>query len=126
MMVLLITTRGCGRWVIPKGWAERGVAPHALAAREAFEEAGLLGRATPDALGRYDYRKRLPDGRRALCTVDVFALQVASRATRWKEQGQREERWVPPRKAARLVEEPGLAAILLGLDPALDGLMLAA
>ncbi len=41
--VLHITIRG--RLVIPKGWAERGVAPHELAAREAFEEAGVLGRA---------------------------------------------------------------------------------
>lgn len=39
--VLLVTTRETGRWIIPKGWPKRGVKPHKLAAREAYEEAGL-------------------------------------------------------------------------------------
>ncbi|WP_338148338.1 NUDIX hydrolase [Neoroseomonas eburnea] len=113
--VLLITTRGRGRWVIPKGWAEAGVAPHALAAREAFEEAGLLGRTAEQPIGAYSYRKRLPDGRRAVCQVEVFTLEVEARATDWPERGQRRKRWLPPLEAAALVSEPGLAELLLGL-----------
>lgn len=115
--VLLITTRGRGRWVIPKGWAEKGVAAHDLAAREAFEEAGLLGRAGEQPLGVYWYRKRLPDGRRTTCEVAVFALAVDARAEDWPERGQRRKRWVPPAKAAELVSERGLAELLLTLDP---------
>jgi 8-oxo-dGTP pyrophosphatase MutT (NUDIX family) len=114
--VLLITTRGRGRWVIPKGWAEKGVAAHELAAREAFEEAGLLGRADADPIGVYSYRKRLPDGRRATCEVAVFTLEVESRADDWPERGQRRKRWVAPGEAAELVSEPGLAELLLALD----------
>ncbi|MBR0674180.1 NUDIX hydrolase [Neoroseomonas soli] len=118
LLVLLITTRGRGRWVIPKGWAEEGVPPHALAAREAFEEAGLLGRAAEAPIGAYSYRKRLPDGRRAICEVEVFALEVEARAVDWPERGQRRKRWVSLQQAAALVSEPGLAALLLGLRPA--------
>jgi 8-oxo-dGTP pyrophosphatase MutT (NUDIX family) len=113
--VLLITTRGRGHWVIPKGWAEKGVAAHDLAAREAFEEAGLLGRAIAEPIGAYSYRKRLPDGRRATCEVEVYALEVQSRAADWPERGQRRKRWMPPEEAAGLVSEPGLAELLLGL-----------
>lgn len=113
--VLLITTRGRGNWVIPKGWAEKGVAPHDLAAREAFEEAGLLGLATTEAIGAYSYLKRLPDGRRAACEVEVFTLKVEARARDWPERGQRRKRWVLPDEAAEMVAEPGLAKLLLGL-----------
>ena len=41
--VLLITSRETRRWVVPKGWPIKGLKPHASAAREAFEEAGLIG-----------------------------------------------------------------------------------
>jgi ADP-ribose pyrophosphatase YjhB (NUDIX family) len=40
---LLITSRETRRWIIPKGWPQKGRAPHRSAAREAFEEAGVLG-----------------------------------------------------------------------------------
>lgn len=115
VLVMLITTRGRGRWVIPKGWAEKGVAPHDLAAREAFEEAGLLGQAGREPIGAYTYRKRLPDGRRAVCEVEVFALAVEARASDWPERGQRRKCWVAPEAAAALVSEPGLAEVLRGL-----------
>ena len=113
--VLLITTRGRGDWVIPKGWAEKGVAPHLLATREAFEEAGLLGQAEAAPIGAYTCRKRLPDGRRVVCTVEVFALAVEASASDWPERGQRRKRWVAPEDAAALVANRELAAMLLGL-----------
>jgi 8-oxo-dGTP pyrophosphatase MutT (NUDIX family) len=115
MQVMLITTRGRSRWVIPKGWLEKGVAPHELAAREAFEEAGLLGTAPPEPIGAYSYRKRLSDGRRRRCEVEVFALLVEARADDWPERGQRRKRWVPAVIAASLVADPGLAELLLAL-----------
>jgi 8-oxo-dGTP pyrophosphatase MutT (NUDIX family) len=111
-LVLLVTTRGAGHWVIPKGWAEPELPPHALAAREAFEEAGILGEAAEHPFGAYTYRKRMPNGRRAECLVEVFTLAVAGFAKAWPEQGQRRARWVSPGDAARLVREPELAGLL--------------
>ncbi|WP_279387834.1 NUDIX hydrolase [Roseicella frigidaeris] len=112
LMVLLVTKRRSGRWVIPKGWAEPDLLPHLLAAREAFEEAGILGEAEPNAIGAYTYRKRLPDGRRAICEVTVFPMRVVGFAETWPEQGQRRSRWATLDEAASLVEEPGLAKLL--------------
>ena len=117
-LVLLVTTRGNGRWVIPKGWAEPELPRHALAAREAFEEAGILGSAAETPIGAYTYRKRMPNGRRATCAVDVFALAVEGFATAWPEKGQRQTRWATPDEAAALVEEPELAGLLRSLMPA--------
>ena len=41
--IMLPTSRGAGRWVIPKGWPIKGRKPAEAAAREAYEEAGLIG-----------------------------------------------------------------------------------
>lgn len=111
-MVLLVTSRGTRRWVLPKGWAEPELPPHALAAREAFEEAGVLGAAAEAAIGAYSTRKRMPDGRRATCHVEVFTLRVEGFAHVWPEQGQRKARWFTPEEAAARVREPGLATLL--------------
>jgi 8-oxo-dGTP pyrophosphatase MutT (NUDIX family) len=60
--VTLLTSRDTGRWVIPKGWPIRGTKPKTSAAREALEEAGLVGRMTEDPIGTYYYYKRLSNG----------------------------------------------------------------
>src|SRR5262249_33662947 len=40
---MLVTSRETRRWIIPKGWPKRGKSPYRSAAREAFEEAGVIG-----------------------------------------------------------------------------------
>ena len=37
--VLLVTSRGTGRWILPKGWPMRGKSDAQAAAQEAWEEA---------------------------------------------------------------------------------------
>ena len=122
-MVMLITSRETGRWVIPKGWPKKGLEPHALAAREAFEEAGLRGEIGHEPIGRYDYAKRLRGGRTVPCEVEVFALSVMGQDDDWPEKGQRATRWFTPAEAATMVEESGLNALLLklvGTDAAVE------
>ena len=51
LLVLLVTTRGTGRWTIPKGWPKAGLSNSELAAREAFEEAGVAGEISNRPLG---------------------------------------------------------------------------
>jgi 8-oxo-dGTP pyrophosphatase MutT (NUDIX family) len=49
---LLLTSRETRRWVIPKGWTMRKLSSPNAAAREAYEEAGLLGSVYgEDAIG---------------------------------------------------------------------------
>ena len=114
-VVLLVTSRETRRWIVPKGWVERGVAAADQAALEAFEGAGLRGRIGRKPIGRYRYAKQLRGGRSLPVRVDVFVLQVEGRQDDWPEKGQREAVWATPEQAAALVEEPGLAAILLDL-----------
>lgn len=114
-LVLLVTSRETHRWVLPKGWAEKGVAPHEQAALEAFEEAGLKGEIAAVPIGSYRYIKRLGGGRTVACRVDVFPLAVECRLDEWPEKGQRNAGWFTPGEAATLVEEIGLSALLLDL-----------
>src|SRR5918994_5399770 len=67
--VMLVTTRGRKRWMIPKGWPIPGIEPHESAAREALEEAGLIGQVHVKAVGSFRYLKRLGSGRQVRCTV---------------------------------------------------------
>lgn len=112
LKVLLITSRETRRWVIPKGWPIKTLRPGPSAAREAFEEAGILGTVRNRALGRYHYDKRLRSGRLQHVRVQVFPLEVRQEAEDWPEKGQRDHLWVPPSDAAQMVDEPGLKALL--------------
>ena len=110
--VLLLTSRGTGRWIIPKGWPMRKLGPGAAAAREAYEEAGLEGTICPNsAIGHYHYAKAL-EASDLLIRVEVFLLRVDRQLETWPERSQRETRWFSPEDAAALVAEPELASLL--------------
>lgn len=117
VQVLLITSRGTGRWVIPKGWPIKGMSSPKSAAREAFEEAGVLGKVRKRPVGSYAYDKRLKNGRLQHVRVAVFALLVETEAEVFPEAGQREKQWVSPAEAARLVDEPELMVVLATFKP---------
>ncbi len=110
--ILLVTSRDTGRWVLPKGWPMKGKKPHAAAAREAVEEAGVRGRVSKRAVGLYRYGKRLANGAVVDCVVQVFPLAVESQMKRWPEQAQRTARWFSPVEAASAVDEPELQALI--------------
>ena len=112
--ILLVTTRKARRWIIPRGWLINGLSPSQTAAREAWEEAGVPGACGTESLGRFAYVKNRPGKASALCLVDVFPLQVKRLETRFPEADERRRKWYSPKKAARRVASPDLAALLLG------------
>lgn len=114
--VMLLTSRETRRWVIPKGWPIGGLEPHLSAAREAYEEAGLIGFPSPQALGHYDYGKRKKGGKIVPARVEVFPLVVQAQLDNWPERDQRETRWFPVEAAAGAVHEAGLANLILALS----------
>lgn len=118
LQILLVTSRETKRWVIPKGWPMKGLKPSAMAAREAREEAGLVGRIAKDAIGVYHYEKRLKSGSATVCEVQVFPLEVRRQRKNFRERDEREPRWLAPAVAAGLVDEPELGAIILAFAQA--------
>lgn len=95
-----------------------GMKPWRAAAREAYEEAGIVGEIEKRAAGSYDYQKRMDDGTLTTCEVEVFPLRVEEELSRWPEQDQRTRRWFSPEEAAILVDEEGLQSLLAGLTKA--------
>jgi 8-oxo-dGTP pyrophosphatase MutT (NUDIX family) len=110
--VMLVTSRGRQRWIIPKGWPHSGRAPCDSAAREAFEEAGVLGLVGRRSLGSFRYKKRLKKGRVTVCDVHVFPLNVVRQRLQWPEKNQREIKWVSVTEAAEAVQNARLREII--------------
>ena len=110
--VMLVTSRETRRWIIPKGWPQKGKAPHDSAAREAFEEGGVVGAVGKRAVGSFPYQKRLKNGGVTVCEVHVFPLKVTRQRKQWPEQRQREVKWVSVNEAAKTVRDPELSAII--------------
>jgi 8-oxo-dGTP pyrophosphatase MutT (NUDIX family) len=119
--IMLITSRDTGRWLIPKGWPGQGLRPAESAAREAYEEGGLIGQIGERSIGAYHYDKQLSDGSAVSCVVEVFALKVQRQKRSWPERAERRTRWFPLPEAAEAVREPELRAIIRNLaDNTLD------
>lgn len=110
--ILLVTSRGTGRWVVPKGNPLTGLDRHTSAAVEAEEEAGVIGAVCPTSIGSYEYRKRRANGAAIMYDVEVFPLAVTRELDEWKEMDERERRWFPLDQAAASVDEPDLQAMI--------------
>lgn len=115
--MLLVTSRGTRRWVLPKGNIDAGMSAHAAAAQEAEEEAGVRGATCPTPIGRYRYRKTKWTGASLMVDVEVFPICVTDELAEWKESHQRERRWFPLAAAADAVNEPDLKALIRNFRP---------
>lgn len=114
---LLVTSRTTRRWIIPKGWPMGERPPHKVAAREAEEEAGVMGKISKRAIGHYHYEKVLRNGTTVDCRVQVFALEVKKQKSTWPERKRRERRWLGMDDAAALISDSELAPIIRAFVP---------
>ena len=113
-LVMLITSRETGRWILPKGWTEKRLTEAELAAKEAFEEAGIIGQISTSPISCYHYTKRMQVETRE-CTVNVYPLRVTQLLDSWKEAHQRRREWFTLPQAALQVDDGELVTILLSL-----------
>lgn len=109
--VCLVTSRGGGRWIIPKGNPIRGLAPHEVAAQEALEEAGLVGHVGKRCIGTFKF-DRSRNGRDTTCLVDVYALKVERQMQTWTEMHERSVLRCNVKTALSLVSVPNLATLI--------------
>lgn len=113
LRILVITSRGTGRWIIPKGWPQVGRTLAETALCEAYEEAGVRGEVAPAPIGSFRYCKTdLPPERINQFCAAVFAVQFTGQEQDWPERHQRICEWVSPEEAANRVEESELKQIL--------------
>lgn len=98
VQVLLVTSRKRGKWILPKGNVRPGMAPHSCAAREAFEEGGVIGRVDPNPIAIHIKKRGL------LRRTAVYALAVTTEAPIWPEKHERKRRWVSLSQALSLTD----------------------
>ncbi len=117
VQVLLVTSRGTGRWIIPKGWPVEGATPAEAAATEAFEEAGATGEIGTRCQGIYSYIKSGGNDGDLQCVVAVFPLKVLKTRRKYPEAKERRRKWFSRKKAAARVDEPELVEIIQHFSP---------
>jgi len=108
--ILTITSRKSGRWIVPKGVVEPDLSAADSAAKEAWEEAGVIGTVYRKALGKYRYEKW-----GGVCTVTVYAMAVESELRHWPEEDRTRE-WVSVKEAADRVREKEMKSMIKALS----------
>lgn len=116
--ILLVTSRGTKRWIVPKGWPMAKKSPHEAALIEAKEEAGVIGRVRSEPIGNYTYYKVLSDGSQVACVGTLFPVHVKLLRAEYPEANERDRKWFSRKKAAKKVAEPELADLIRAFDPA--------
>jgi 8-oxo-dGTP pyrophosphatase MutT (NUDIX family) len=108
-LVLLISKRRSKKWGIPKGRAEPHLSLHENAAKEAFEEAGVIGYVAPSSVGMFRAEKAAANALgKQVIEVWVYLLEVTETLPDWPERGKRTISWVTCEAAARYLREPVL------------------
>ncbi len=97
--LVLVTARRHRRWIVPTGKPEARLSDKRVAALEAFEEAGVVGRL-----------KKLRRPSRVICRsasgkprrLELYALDVRKTLSQWPEQHQRQRRMVGPEELEQI------------------------
>jgi 8-oxo-dGTP pyrophosphatase MutT (NUDIX family) len=111
--VLLVTGRRSGQWSIPKGWPMPGKTLAEAAEQEAFEEAGVRGTIDPRPIGTFRHVKQQAAFGEIEVDIVVHPMWVDRELPKWPELGQRKRKWFSAKEAAKRVQSPELADMIL-------------
>ena len=114
---LLVTSRGSGRWTLPKGWPIDGLTPAQTASREAFEEAGVEGKPLEICIGFYHYNKSIGSKGMLPCIAAVYPVRVTGLFKKFPEHSERQRIWLKREKAADTVDDLALKKMIRNFDP---------
>jgi 8-oxo-dGTP pyrophosphatase MutT (NUDIX family) len=106
LVILLVSKKRSKKWGIPKGRVNASLSFGETAAKEAFEEAGVIGRVSPNSIGMFRAKKGTPIPKKI--EVWVYLLEVDETLSNWPEKETRQTRWVSCKVAARELREPVL------------------
>lgn len=110
--VLLVTSKKRGRWVLPKGNVQRFGRPYRCAAREAFEEAGVLGVIEPLPAAKYRQLKGCDPLGLTEVVIEAYPLQVNTELRAWPEGRIRQRQWMSIPAAMTAVQDAELRSAI--------------
>jgi 8-oxo-dGTP pyrophosphatase MutT (NUDIX family) len=104
--ILLVTSSSRKHWIVPKGWIAPFMSSAASAAKEAREEAGILGDIKEPAIAHYQ------DCKWGLTySVEIFLIRVETVLENWAEAKLRQRKWYPLERASQQVKKVELKQI---------------
>ena len=108
---LIVTSRRTRRWIFPKGSVNADETAPTAAARELAEEAGAIGEAAAEPVGRYSTLKLTDAGLMPLDIV-LYPVRIRELQDAWPEAAKRERRLLPVEEASRLLATPEMVDLL--------------
>ena len=105
---LVIRSSGGKRWIFPKGISDPDMSPQKSAAKEALEEAGVIGVPDNKELGEYSIDKW-----GSTCQVLVYPMEVTQIIPQDKwEESYRGRKWLKLEDVCQLIKSPDLVTML--------------
>jgi len=98
--LLIITNNSGDRWIFPKGLIDEGFSKTETVEKEAFEEAGITGKAMEVELGKYTYDKWGDT-----CEVVVVPMKIEEVLKEWPEDYMRRRRWISVDEMNQAIDE---------------------
>ncbi|KAI1317696.1 hypothetical protein EDD11_008002 [Mortierella claussenii] len=102
-VLLVASTKHDGEWVLPKGGWENDESQEEAAARETWEEAGVIGKIVAH-LGEYEHKVNKRTGGPESIFF-FFELEVERIEEHWPEMKKRERRWFSFDEARNVVSK---------------------
>ena len=103
---VLVVSTAKDNWVLPKGNLIKRIGRKKTALREAFEEAGVLGKIT-------DEEGEIFEGKNE--TLHLYPMKVKKLLAVWPEQTRRKRRWIKLEKAGHWIKRKSMQKAVLEL-----------
>lgn len=102
--ILLVTSRGKGNWILPKGKVKPGKSAAISAQEELYEEAGARGVIDQGPVALLAIPEATTENRAGGVVIQVFSLEVDTILLTWPEMFQRRRKWLHLRDALLAVK----------------------
>ena len=109
--VMLVTPSAGGGWILPKGNIAKRLDTLTSAAKEALEEAGVVGECENNVLGTIHIAKTPDD----VASIRIFPLEIKRILPSWQEEGMRSRRLFRIDRAIRIMNTEESAEVLRNL-----------
>ncbi|KAF8939791.1 NUDIX hydrolase domain-like protein [Dissophora ornata] len=101
-VMLVASSKHENEWVLPKGGWENDETQEEAAARETWEEAGVIGKIV-SLLGEYEHKNKRTGNPESIFIF--FEMEVEKVEERWPEMKKRERRWFSFEDAKNIVSK---------------------
>ena len=108
---MLVTPSAGGGWILPKGNIAKRMDTLKSAAKEAFEEAGVVGECENNVLGVINFSKTAS----GIASARIYPLAIQRILPRWEEEGTRSRRLFLIDRAIRIMKTEESAEVLRNL-----------